>query len=240
MGYKRYFKRVDAISMELRDTQRDLSVIGKKSREIDSIISSEHEGVSATFLKIDSIGEDISVIRERMGDILKALDATKKPCNKDLKQYHQGLKNLVEIISENPNYMVFDDDLIKIVFENEIKTITLEKLKEYETFLLDVEQIRNYLSSLDMFYRSYRFRILGRNFYAYSLKDYNYKDKKNKTIYTSMVEKREILRDDVDEEYIDKLRKKILLFEEKIKDIISSLIKTRKDFELYLAVKKAK
>ena len=132
MGYKRYFKRVDAISMELRDTQRDLSVIGKKSLEIDSNISSEHEGVSATFLKIDSIGEDISVIRERMGDILKALDATKKPCNKDLKQYHQGLKNLVEIISENPNYMVFDDDLIKIVFENEIKTITLEKLKEYE------------------------------------------------------------------------------------------------------------
>lgn len=240
MKYKKYFKRVDAISMEFKDMQKDLSGIGKKSREMDSILSSGQTGIEETILKIDSIEKDISGMKNRMSDIYRAIRVTKKPCDKILKSYHKTLMDLLLTLSEDSGrHIVFPDDPIKIEIEDELKNITMEKLKEYETFLPDIVQISNYFMSLNTFYRSCKFRILEKNFYAYSLKPYSYKDKKNKTIYTYIVKKREIIQKDIDIGYIEKLRKKILDYEEKIKGLISDLIKTRDDFKLFIAAKKA-
>ena len=51
MPYARYLKRVDAISMELRDIQKNFSVISKQSREIDDVIVSSDGKTEGTFLK---------------------------------------------------------------------------------------------------------------------------------------------------------------------------------------------
>ncbi len=247
MKHNKYFKRVDAISMELRDIQRDLSGISKKSREMDNILSSGSAGIEEASLGIDSIEKDISGMKNRMNDIYRAISVTKEPCDKILKAYHETLMDLLLALSEERSTYnrVFSDDPIKIEIDGELKTITIKKLKEYEAFLPDVEQVCNYFMSLNTFYRSCRLRIQGKNFYAYTLKPYSYAEVKGgcmtppKNIYTYLVKKREIILEDMDAGYIEKLKKKILDYEEKIKNLISTLIKTRDEFRLQLDAKKA-
>ncbi len=239
MPYKRYFKKVDAVSMELREMQRDLSNISKKSREIDSIISSG-QGSREAVIKMDSIKEDVRGMKKKMQDIHKAIFFTRVPCNRILKPYHEKLIKLLLVMSEARGRITVSGAFpIKIELKGKIETITMSKLKEYETFLPDIEQVYNYFLSLDLFFRSYKFKILGRNFYAYSLDSFEYKDKKGKPIYTYIVKKREINQVNMDSGYIAKLKKKIMDYEDEIKNLLSSLIKTRDDFNLFIAEKKA-
>ena len=240
MPYARYLKRVDAISMELRDIQKYFSVISRQSREIDDAIVSSDGKTEGTFLMMDDVNGSILNMKTRINDILKALRATQSPCNNILKSYNETLQKVIITLGYDVLAVpVFIDDPIKIIVNGELENVTLSKVEKYDAFLPDIDMINNYLWSLDLFYRAYRFKVLDKNFYAYSLAPYEYKDKNGQPIYTYMVGKREITTENIDAEYLDKLKQKMLGYEQELKELVASLIKKRNDFELYLNAKKA-
>ena len=56
----------------------------------------------------------------------------------------------------------------------------------------------------------------------------------------SLSENEFIIRtENIDAEYLDKLKQKMLGYEQELKELVASLIKKRNDFELYLNAKKA-
>jgi len=237
--YKKYLKKTDNISLELRDLQRELSEISRESREIDDriVTSQDMQGI---VMGMQNVNDRIGTIQKRTNDMNKAMNAIKAPCHSILKPYHKDLKKLIATIYEKPfEFMYYSDEPMKIKVNDELKDITLEKLWEYDTFLPDMELITDYMETLDSYWRASRLKLSGRNFYAYKLEDYVYKDKKGKLIQTYLVDKREVLVDNVEAGYLNKLKDKMSEYELAIKNLITALIKTREKFNIFLAEKNA-
>jgi len=241
---RKYVRRVDNISMRLKDIQQTLSPVSRDGKELNrSLLSSPDAGKEGFISVLDRMGSEVSDMKIKQENIMKAFKSVRCPSfplvpssiSGLLKEYHDRLYSLLDSLGGGGDKYPVDSDLpIRIEVKGKIEYVTLRDVQKYGNFLKSTEQANGYLDCLDCLVRAYKFKLLAKNFYVYDIKPYSYSDAQKKIISSYMIEKKEIEKDAIEKDYLTALKRKIFYYEEQIKTALSGLIESRSSINTFL------